>query len=187
MKLSTLLSALSALAVASAAAATDRTATIYIQPVSASAGAPALLAEVRYDTTIGAAEITSFEYPDLSGADGDEGARVRVGAYSAARGTWSSSTTVAAAANFAKGYAPTLVLTVDGAGAVVSAAVRGVRIDAGQTRDFGPQIVVRVEEMGRQPDLNRPVVLSPDGKKPEVAEKTLLQKYVCPFFPLRPS
>lgn len=56
--------------------------------------------------------------------------------------------------------------------------MRGVKIDAGHTRDFGPQALVVVTSAGKQPDLNKPVVLSPEGRKvqPE-AEKSFLQKY----------
>lgn len=81
--------------------------------------------------------------------------------------------------NFSKGYAPHFVVTVDGKGDVLGASVRGVKIDAGHTRDFGPQAVVVVTGAGKQPDLNRPVVLSPEGRKlqPE-QEKSFLQKYV---------
>lgn len=62
---------------------------------------------------------------------------------------------------------------------MLGASVKGVKIDAGHTRDFGPQAVVVVQGAGKQPDLNKPVVLSPEGRKvqPE-AEKSFLQKYV---------
>ena len=60
----------------------------------------------------------------------------------------------------------------------MGAALKGVRIDAGQTRDFGPKAVVLVDRLGSQPELNKPVVLAPNGKKVEPEpEKTMLQKY----------
>lgn len=59
----------------------------------------------------------------------------------------------------------------------MGATVKSSRIDAGQTRDFGPKVKVRRVGRGVAPELNRPVVLSAEGKleEPEV-EKTMLQK-----------
>ena len=89
-------------------------------------------------------------------------------------------TSVASAENFGKGYAPHFVVTVDDKGEeVLGVSVRGVRIDAGHTRDFAPQVVVVPTARGKQPDLNKPVVLSPEGRKVvEEQEKSFLQKYV---------
>ncbi|KAI1844133.1 hypothetical protein JX265_011027 [Neoarthrinium moseri] len=163
------------LACASLAAAAEHTAAIYIQPVLSGAGAPALLAEVTYDPFLpGEAVVSSFEFPELP----EDAQTVRVGVRQG--GAWVSSTSIASARNFAKGYKPHLLLTTDEAGDVVSAGVRGVRIDAGQTRDFGPKAVVTTVARGEQVQLGKPVVLSPEGKKTaagEPEEKTLLQKY----------
>lgn len=70
------------------------------------------------------------------------------------------------------------MVNLDREGRVVGVSLKSGRIDAGATRDFGPRVrVLRMVE-GKKPDLNRPVVLSPEGKLAEpVAEKTLLQKY----------
>lgn len=177
MKFPSLFTGLAALALASLASAADRTAAIYIQPVTQSPSAPAPLAEIRYDTaavTSDAAEVTAYEAPDIP-----DGARlVRVGVYNPSTKIWESSTSVASVENFGKGYSPTLILSVDGKGDVFSAALKGVRIDAGQTRDFGPKALVLNTELGKQPELNKPVVLSPEGKNVEQEEKTFLQKYV---------
>ncbi|TPX10999.1 uncharacterized protein E0L32_008036 [Thyridium curvatum] len=155
-----------------------RTASIYIQPIGSGAAAkkPALLAEVRYDALDpSSAEVSAYEAPYLPD-DGD--GLVRVGVWDAKTRRWAGSTSVAAARNFAKGYSPHLTLSVDARGSYLGAACRGVRIDAGATRDFGPQARVVVAAQGKQPDLNKPVVLSPEGRKvqPE-QEKTFLQKY----------
>ncbi|KAI1805724.1 hypothetical protein F4811DRAFT_514092 [Daldinia bambusicola] len=176
MKISSVFSGLAALALASAASA-DRTAAIYIQPVTASSPvpAPAPLAEIRYDSAAAAPEasIVSYEAPELP-----EGAQlVRVGVYDAAGKRWASSTSVASVDNFGKGYSPTLILSVDQAGEPFGAALKGVRIDAGQTRDFGPQAMLLVTEPGRQPELNKPIVLSPEGTTVVPEEKTFFQKY----------
>ncbi|KAK8006466.1 hypothetical protein PG991_012763 [Apiospora marii] len=184
------------------AAAAERAVPIYIQPVTVSPLAPVLLGEVVYDAALlagadpaSAAKVTSFEYPsDLlspESEDDDETAKqrtevprhVRVGAWDPAAKAWASSTSLASTANFDKGFAPHFVVTVDssgltGSGDVVGVVLKGVRIDAGQTRDFGPQVVLRTAEPGSQVELNKPVVLSPEGRKvAEEPEKTLLQKY----------
>ncbi|KAI1657440.1 hypothetical protein F4813DRAFT_389616 [Daldinia decipiens] len=175
MKISSVLSGLAALALASSASAADRTAAIYIQPVSQSPAAPAPLAEIRYNSAAAApsAEVVSYEAPELP----DETELVRIGVYNAAAKRWESSTSVASVGNFGKGYSPTLVLSVDQKGDAFGAALRGVRIDAGQTRDFGPQALLLVTEPGKQPELNKPVVLSPEGKTVVPEEKSFFQKY----------
>ncbi|KAI2610946.1 uncharacterized protein GGS25DRAFT_480754 [Hypoxylon fragiforme] len=175
MKFSSAFSGLAALALASVAKAADRTAAIYIQPVSPSPTAPSLLAEIQYNPVMAAsdAEILSYEAPEIPA----DARLVRVGVYDPSAKRWVSSTSVASVDNFGKGYSPTLMLSVDGKGEVFGAALRGVRIDAGQTRDFGPQVLVLGAAPGKQPELNRPVVLSPEGKKAEPEEKSFIQKY----------
>lgn len=161
--------------------AEQKTAGVFIQPILPSAApAPTLLAEVSFDTADpSTAEIASFEAPEIP-----EGAElVRIGIYDVAASRWLSSTSVTAVDNFSKGYSPTIVVSVDAAGRFLGASCRGVRIDAGQTRDFGPQAVVVVSAAGKQPDLNKPVVLSPEGKKIVQEEKTFLQKYIPPCLP----
>ncbi|KAK3683559.1 histone chaperone domain CHZ-domain-containing protein [Podospora appendiculata] len=189
-------------ALLAATLAESRTMSIFLQPITSPETTPSLLAEIRYEaveasspssasepttppTTTIASEVSSYEAPDLP-----EGAKLlRIGAYDEAAARWVSSTSVLSVDNFAKGYSPHFVLSVDGGddgnvdgGTVVGVACRGVRIDAGQTRDFGPQAVVVVAGKGKQPDLNKPVVLSPEGRKVEVQEKTFLQKYMAFLF-----
>jgi hypothetical protein len=204
---------------ASLAAAAERTAKVYIQPIvadAATAPPPSFLAEVLYDPYLPSeARVVEFAFPELGESDArdedededDEqtttkktptgtGAAAptiayrrrpafRVGVYDATARRWTSATSVAAAENFAKGYGTHVVLSVahpdeaDGDAAVVSAALRGVRIDAGATRDFGPKALVRVAAKGEQVSLGKPVVLSPEGKAKvagEQEEKTFLQK-----------
>jgi hypothetical protein len=171
---------LSALCAATLAVADPRTAQIFIQPLTTSTK-PEPLAEISYDPlSLDATSIVTYEAPELP----ETADLVRIGLYDPKSSRWISGTTVASADNFSKGYSPHLLLTVDAQGEVLSAACKGVRVDAGQTRDFGPQAVVLVEGKGKQPDLNKPVVLSPEGRKVEEQEKTFLQKYVlsrlCP-------
>ncbi|KAK0613822.1 hypothetical protein B0T14DRAFT_527061 [Immersiella caudata] len=180
MRLNTLLSAL----LAGTAVLAD-TVPVFIQPISSSETSPALLIKISHDpleTTTDptsapqiSTEILSYEAPEIP----DDVKLVRIGAYDSKAARWSSSTTVVSVENFGKGYSPHFILTLDANGKdLIGVACRGVRVDAGYTRDFGPQVKVVVAGRGKQPELNKPVVLSPEGKKvvPE-AEKTFLQKY----------
>lgn len=172
MRLTALLGALCA---ATLATATPRTAHIYVQSLQGRNAKPSPLAEIAYDVaTPSTAEVLTYEVPELP----DEAATIRVGLYDVRTQTWTSGTTVASVANFDKGFSPNFLVSVDGAGDVVSVTLKGVGIDAGHTRDFGPKMVLLTETRGTQPALNKPVVLNPEGKREEVQEKTLLQKYV---------
>ncbi|KAI1753717.1 cyclin-domain-containing protein [Xylaria castorea] len=170
----TILSGLAGLGLTRLANASERTAAIYVQAVAASPAAPVPLAELQYDVFAPSeAQVLTYEAPELP----DETRLVRVGVYDPAAKQWSSSTSVASVDNFDKGFSPALMLSVDHSGVPISAAIRGVRIDAGQTRDFGPQAMILVAEAGKQPDLNRPVVLSPEGKQVVPEQKSMFQKY----------
>ncbi|KAI1435635.1 hypothetical protein GGR50DRAFT_655999 [Xylaria sp. CBS 124048] len=176
MRTTTILSALASLTLASLASASEQKAAIYIQAVAPSPEPPVLLAELQYDALAPAeAQVLTYEAPELS--DDVETKLLRVGVYDPEAKSWTSSTSVASTENFDKGYSPALMLSVDRTGVPISAAVRGVRIDAGKTRDFGPQAVVLVTEAGVQPELNKPVVLSPEGKQVVPEEKSMFQKY----------
>ncbi|KAJ2901276.1 hypothetical protein MKZ38_002026 [Zalerion maritima] len=152
----------------------DRTVDIYIQPVQSSPMAPIQLAEIKYSFTLTpTSEVTSYEAPDIP-----EGVELlRVGLFDPDTSSWSSSTSVISVQNFDKGYSPKILLSVDVDGNVVGASCFGVLIDAGQTRDFGPQSMLLVPENGKQPSLNKPVVLSREGKKVVEEEKSFFQKY----------
>lgn len=169
---------LSALCAAALVQADFHTAQIYIQPVENSES-PSLLAEVAYDPSISASSsIISYEAPEIP----ESTQLVRVGLYDPKSSRWISGTTVASVDNFGKGFSPNLILSVDENGEILSTALKGVKIDAGQTRDFGPQALVLPVLKGKQPELNKPVVLTPEGKKAEEDERTPLQKYVV--FPI---
>lgn len=186
MRLLTLASAV--LSVLPLITANTHSAQIYIQPVGSGATTPVPLAEVTYDLSAPdtQAMVTSYEAPELP----ESATLVRIGLYDARAKDWVGSTSVASVRNFGKGYSPHFLLTVsttaprsegevDEEVSVLGVSLRGVRIDAGQTRDFGPQAKLVVAGQGKQPELNKPVVLSPDGKKLEKEpEKTFLQKFV---------
>ncbi|KAG6026524.1 hypothetical protein E4U41_001251 [Claviceps citrina] len=167
-------SLLSAACAALAVHAAPQSAEIYIQAISSTPQPPLPLAEISYDLVAlaSSSSVLSYNAPELP-----ESARlIRVGVYNKKTKTWTSGTTAASTENFAKGYSPTILVNVNHKGDVVSAALKGVRIDAGQTRDFGPKVVVLTEGKGAQPVLNKPVVVT-EGKKVEEDERTFLQKY----------
>lgn len=146
--------------------------TVYVQALDSNSPARPL-AEIKYNPSTLDAELAEFFAPDLS----PESKAVRIGVYDAATSTWKSSTSVASASNFAKGYRPTVVLSLDAQGAVQGVTCKSSKIDAGQTRDFDPKVKVLKTAKGRLPELNRPIVLSSEGKVAEPEpEKTLLQK-----------
>ncbi|KAL5615280.1 hypothetical protein BROUX41_005331 [Berkeleyomyces rouxiae] len=164
-----------------------QTADIFLQPVLSSslspgsAPAPVLLAKIHYDVADpSSATVTDYEAPELP----EDTELVRIGVWGAAGGSsdqagkWQSSTTVAGVENFDKGYSPAILLSVDQRGDILGATLKGVRVDAGQTRDSAPRAMVLVSHTGKQPELNKPVVLSPSGRKQQAEEeKTFLQKY----------
>lgn len=173
MRIASLFSALCAATIVSAV---ERAAEIWIQPVEA-VQKPSVLAEVSYDlAALSTSSVTSYEAPDLP----EDTKTVRIGIFDKKSKQWVSGSTVASVDNFSKGYSPNFLLSVDSKGEVVSAAIKGIKVDAGYTRDFGPKVVVLPEVKGKQPELNKPVVLSPEGKREEVQEKSFIQKYVPP-------
>lgn len=164
----------STICAAALVAAEQRTAQIYIQPIQSGTALPEPFAEVAYDAaSLSSTSILSYDAPEIP----EDAELVRIGLYDPKTSQWTSGTTIAAVDNFGKGYSPTILLSVDSKGEVLSAACKGVLIDAGQTRDFGPKAVVLVEGKGAQPELNKPVVLSPGGKRAvDEPEKSFLQK-----------
>lgn len=172
MKLVHILAALCAPILAASSDLIDH-ATISIQSVESSSAPVVPLAEIKYNPSTLSAELISFEAPELS----PDSKLLRVGIYDVATSSWKSSTSTTSAESFAKGYSPTFVLSLDAQGGVIGVSLKSGKIDAGQTRDFGPKVKVLKTAKGKAPELNRPVVLSPEGKLEEpVTEKTLLQK-----------
>lgn len=146
--------------------------TVYIQPVDTSSPASPL-AEIKYNPSTLDAELVSFEAPEFA----DDTKLVRIGVYDTATSTWKSSTSMTSSDTFSRGFRPTLVLSLDAQGGVLGVTCKSGKIDAGQTRDFAPKVTVRKMAKAKQPELNRPVVLSKEGKLEEPEpEKTFLQK-----------
>lgn len=144
---------------------------IYVQAVGSSSAS--LLADVQYNPSTLAAEIASYEAPELP----EDAELVRIGAYDKSTRSWTSSTSVTSIESFGKGYSPTIILSLTSQGEVLGVTLKSGSIDAGQTRDFGPKVKVVKTAPGKKVGLNSPVVLSKEGKlEPEVEEKTFLQR-----------
>lgn len=147
--------------------------TVSIQSIGGPISSVDPLARIHYNPTTLEAEITSYDAPDL-GFDAD---LVRVGIYDKAVDAWASSTSALSVENFGKGNAPVITLSLDLKGHVLGVSCMSEKIDAGQTRDFGPKVKIMRMVNGKAPDLNRPIALSKEGKvEVEIPEKTFLQK-----------
>ncbi|CAG8959941.1 hypothetical protein HYFRA_00012658 [Hymenoscyphus fraxineus] len=152
---------------------------VSLQPISSSTNQEPIqqLCEIRYNPSTLSAEIVSFEQPDLDFSSSSS-SLLRIGLFDPTTAKWKSSVSTTSTETFAKGYSPTIVLSLDATGGVMGVSIKSARIDAGQTRDFGPKVRLRRMGAGGKPELNRPVVLSKEGKLEEPEpEKTLLQKY----------
>lgn len=152
-----------------------QTAAIFIQPISSSASPITPLAEIKYNPSTLSSGLGAFEVPDIPA----DSKLARVGIYDAATSQWKSSTSVTSVEIFAKGYAPTVVLSLDAQGDVIGVSLKGGSIDAGQTRDFGPKVKVLKMGKAKVPSLNKPKVVSEKAGatgEEEVVEKTFLQK-----------
>ncbi|KAI9820329.1 MAG: hypothetical protein M1827_005951 [Pycnora praestabilis] len=165
----------------SSPAALDRTTTVYYWPLASPS--PLALAQVKYNAET--LETGIAAYPSLpyvkSPPPND---LVRIGLYDSSTKVWRGSVT--AAESFKEGYQGLITLHLDNEGGVRHVGYRASRkprdgpVEKG--KGSGKEQVLKVEVMkpvpGPQPHLNRPVVLSPDGKVPEKeVEKTLFQKY----------
>lgn len=151
------------------------TAVISIQAISSSISPITPLAEITYNPSTLSSELSNFEVPDIP----SDSKLARVGIYDAATSQWKSSTSVTSLDVFAKGYAPTIVLSLDAQGDVIGVSLKGGAIDAGQTRDFDPKVKILKMGKAKVPALNKPKVVSEKAGaagEEEVVEKTFLQK-----------
>jgi hypothetical protein len=130
--------------------ATD-SATVYIQPLS-STSPPFPLADIKYNPSTLSASLDAFHLPDIPISSSS---LVRVGIYDIATATWKSSTSMTSTESFAKGFRPTLVLSLDAQGGVLGVTCKSSRVSAGSTKDFGPGVVVKKMVKGVGPSLNR--------------------------------
>ena len=151
----------------------SRSEAISIQSIDTDPSPILPLAEIHYDPSTLSAEFTSYDTPELS----PHAKLVRIGIYDPGTKSWKSSTSVTSANSFNKGYAQTIILSLDAHGDVFGVSCRSAKIDAGQTRDFGPKVKVVNILKGKTPELNRPIIASKDGTtEGEEPEKTFFQK-----------
>jgi hypothetical protein len=153
------------------------TTTVCLQSIASTSLPVTPLAEIQYDPFTLSAEFVTFDAPELS----PEVKLIRIGVCDTATQVWKSSTSVTSVDSFSKSYAPIIVLSLDTHGDIIGVTCKSVKVDAGQTRDFGPKVKVVKMTKGKRPELNRPVVVSKEGtEEGEVPEKTMLQKCVVP-------
>jgi hypothetical protein len=152
------------------------TTTVCLQSIASTSLPITPLAEIQYDPFTLSAEFVTFDAPELS----SEANLIRIGVCDTATQVWKSSTSVTSVDSFSKSYAPIIILSLDTHGDVIGVTCKSVKVDAGQTRDFGPKIKVVKMTKGKRPELNRPIVISKEGTEGELPEKTMLQKCVIP-------
>ena len=154
-----------------------RTTTVYAWPLSSP---PSKLAEIEYSPEERSASVLSYT-PPTSYSNNAVGL-VGIGLYNSSTKTWLG-TTVTSAASFEPGCQGTISLHVNAEGGVWRAAFHASRRGASlnqngrDIRDEKPRVEILRPAAAPQPQLNRAVVLSPDGKVPEKeVERTFLQK-----------
>ena len=139
-------------------------------PLAASAPTP--LARVSYDPAAQASQLLSYNPPS------DDGNLIRIGvasSISANPDLWAASLTSPASLTPSKDRRPLLRLHLGPAGEVYYVSVSVDSRNATDSTNPGVELVQR--EAGPRPQLNRPIVLGPDGRNPEEAvEKTFFQK-----------
>jgi len=153
------------------------TTTVCLQSIASTPLPVIPLAEIQFDPFTLSAEFVTFDAPELS----SEANLIRIGVCDTATQAWKSSTSVTSVDSFSKSYAPIIILSLDTHGNVIGVTCKSVKIDAGQTRDFGPKVKVVKMTKGKRPELNRPIVISKEGtEEGELPEKTMFQKCVIP-------
>lgn len=139
---------------------------------------PSTLAHVSYDPASRQSSVVSYHPP------ADDGSLIRIGLAAPSSSTtdansnpWTASLTSPESLTANKDRRPLLRLHLGPAGEVFHVSIS---VDANLNGTDSPAVELVGNEPGPRPQLNRPVVLGPDGKTPdEVVEKTFFQKYVC--------
>ncbi len=157
--------------------ASIRSTTIYAWPLSSS---PSKLALIEYSPLEPYSSVLSYTPPVLPSSNPVE--LVQIGLYNSSTKTWLGST-VTSAASFEPEFQGTIRLHINAEGEIWRAAFHSSRKttptsqDGSNTEDGKPKVDVVRPAPAPQPHLNKPVVLSPDGKVPEKeVEKSFLQK-----------
>ena len=152
---------------------TARRTTIYAWPLSSSR---TQLADIEYSPAEQYTSVLSYTPP--SSPTG----LVGIGLYNSSTKAWLGST-VTSAASFAPEFQGTISLHLNAEGEVWRVAFHSSRKsitsshNGGDIGDDKPRVEILGPTPAPQPHLNKPVVLSPDGKLPEKeVEKSFLQK-----------
>lgn len=141
---------------------------------------PSPLARISYDPASRQSSLDSYHPPS------DDGSLIRLVLAASSSSSsdaksipWAASLTSPASLTTSEDRRPLLRLHLGPAGEVFHVSV-SASDNANGTET--PAVELVGNEPGPRPQLNRPVVLGPDGKTPEeVVEKTFFQKYVCLF------
>ncbi|KAK5128562.1 hypothetical protein LTR85_003233 [Meristemomyces frigidus] len=148
----------------------EHTVNIFAWPLSAPESQT--LAKVTYNST--AATVKSYSEPSISSDDDI----VRIGFYHPS-GVWSGIAT--SASNFASEKDKKLQLHVNSNGELYHVGFTASSLGTSSktsNKEGGLSVEVVKVKPGPTPQLNRPVVVNPDGTAPEkVEEKTFFQKY----------
>lgn len=136
---------------------------------------PSSLARISYDAASLTSQLESYHPPK----DGVEEDLVRIGLYtstSTGAKQWSGTLTSLDFLSRTGVNQPTLRLHLGPAGDVYHVSL-SLSASSSNSSTNDPGVVLVPSEQGPRPQLNRPIVVGPDGKNPEeVPEKTFFQK-----------
>ena len=142
-----------------------REVTVYAWPTSAKSPSP--LAKISYS---GPARVESYTPPKVAS---DE--VVRVGLYDPSTKHWSGIAT--SAASFSPSRTPKIILHIDAKKDVYHVGFSATATSSGAKEGESATVEVVEQHNGPLPVLNKPVVLSPDGRaEAKELEKSFLQK-----------
>ena len=153
------------------------TADVFYWPVSSPE--PSILARISYDPTTTTPDLLSYTPPNPA-SDADDQDLIRVGLYTS---TPEHSTqwigTLTSLAVLSKPQNPRVVirLHLDSSNEIYHVSLTPTSASAASSTSPGPMIELVRSDAGPRPQLNRPIIVTPDGANPEEAvEKTLFQK-----------
>lgn len=149
-----------------------RTATLYVQPANAN-NKPAVLAQIAYDPDTLEFSVISYSPPKLSSRPEE---LVRVGPGDSKSGIIGY--TAIRAASLAEDVRKTVVLHLDSKGEVYQSALYASKTKGSEEiTDKDLQVKLVPASKAPKPGLDKPVVLTEDGRIPEPEpEKTFLQR-----------
>ncbi|KAE8374316.1 hypothetical protein BDV26DRAFT_270276 [Aspergillus bertholletiae] len=173
-----ILSTISSYAQATTPYPPQRIADILYWPITSTE--PSILARVSYDLNSLDSNVISYSPPNTVQTDSSN--LVRVGLYTS-NGIdpkqWTGTLTSWSAIRASDGKRPMLQLYLDSSNEVYHVALTLSPLES-TTVSNSTSLVMKLKplEAGPRPQLNRPIVVSPDGRTPEdVADKTFFQKY----------